>query len=127
MIRNAQLLQKYPTWTPVSFSILSILFLKLISYDREYSFCEFRLVLPAASPPSLLPTPSLLASQTECETCCESTAQQQLKTYMCYQHSFGHKNKTNTMRSAEKLSKLICPSKTVAALLSGMLHAATSK
>lgn len=98
---NAQLLQEYLTWTSISFPILSILLLNLISYAREYSCCDFRLVLPAASPPSLLPTPSLLPSQTECETCCEITVQQQLKTCMCYQHSFGHKNKTNTMRSAE--------------------------
>ena len=70
----------------------------MMSYGMEYPFGQLGSAVPAASPPSFLCTPSLLAGgvvrETEkaltlCKHCSAIT-----KTSLCYQHCFRHKCKT---------------------------------
>lgn len=78
----------------------------------EYSLSQFGLAVLVVSPPTLLPTPSLLASGAEwggkkkaltmCQHCSAVTA-----TSMCYQHCWGHISKTQHYQATMQITNTI--------------------
>lgn len=89
--------------SPLHSLFTELVLLNASSYRTDYSFGQFG---SAASPPSALPTPSLLPERAWEEDrktwCCTNTAQESKHWY--YPHCFSHKWKHSTIQAAVKLT-----------------------